>query len=88
MICLPRNTDISGLGADTVTPRPRSEILPGMNAAIKLLPKKSNEIKPPNLFEKVVNKVWQLWGKRNVRYGAYGVAGLAAVLLGRKLLKK
>ncbi len=88
MICLPNNKDISGLGvdtSDTATPSPRAEILPGMNAAIKQL---QNKPKPMNLFEKVAAKVKQSWGKQNVRYGTYGVAGLAAILVGCKLLKK
>jgi hypothetical protein len=88
MICLPNSKDISGVDtSDTATPSPRAEILPGMNAAAQAL-LNAKKPKPMNLFEKVTQKVWQLWGKRNVRYGTYGVAGLAAILVGRKLLKK
>lgn len=89
MLCLPNNKDISGLGvdtSDTATPSPRAELLPGTREFAKLLPKAT--VKPMSLFEKVAAKVKQAWGKQNVRYGTYGVAGLAAILVGRKLLKK
>jgi len=89
MICLPGNKDISGLGVDTSdTATPRPEILPGMNAAASALLKAQSA---PSVVRQATWKdlLVDRWnGDWRVRYGAYGVVGLAAVLLGRKLVKK
>lgn len=92
MICLPGSTNISGLGvdtSDTVTSRPRAELLPGMNAAAKLLNpqvRKAKQWSDLSLREKIYT--WWLEGERWQKVAVVGVAGLTTILVGRKLLKK
>ena len=88
MICLPGSADISGLGADTGTSRPRAEILPGMNAAALALlnAQKLSMQKPDNSLKAKIMATWKV--NKAFRYSVYGIAGVAALLLGRKLLKK